>query len=318
MTGLGFLLLITACNTGCGKSASPAVVRIEGANIDRPTIRHWEQTIKLDTVATASSPRSRQSRREQALEILISADWLAGEAVREGLPISSNVVRQVAEPRAAVSKVFGNFTAAGLANPDAEFLARAVLAAQEIRRAIFNRLPAATEAEIAGYYAKHHRMLHREETRTVHLIEQLRSRSAALALARRLGTGQRFANSTGEETVNAQTPQEEKSNLDGGLVRAIFSASPHKLGGPVRYAGHWVIFVVQSVNHGPYILPAGATAVTEMLNKAHRQAALKAFFSRYQREWKAKTTCRAGFVVPDCSESHAQLPPAANPLNRIR
>jgi hypothetical protein len=335
MLGVGVALLLTVSSAGCGKSApDPAVVRIGDVSISRSTVAHWERAITTGTVATVSSRNPRQSPREQALELLIMANWLSGESAREGLTISSDAVERLAkEPLTALSKTTGKPASTGAANPDTELIARATLTEQKLREAAFSRAPATTETELASYYARHHKALLREETRTADLIEQLPSRSSALALAKKLGTGRQFTAKAlhetvnretsgkqerplggGSETVHRETPGAQETSFNGGLVAAIFAATPHQLGGPVEYVGHWVIFVVRSVAFGPYAFPADATAIEDMLNKAHQQAALKAFFARYRREWKAKTICRAGFIVAGCSESQQQLPPEANPL----
>ncbi|HEX4435323.1 MAG TPA: peptidylprolyl isomerase [Solirubrobacteraceae bacterium] len=317
-TTTALALLLMVCSAGCGKSTSgSAVVRIGDVSIDRTTVAHWEEAIKAGAIATIDSHSSRQSTREQALELLISAHWLTGEAAREGVTISRDAVRKLAnEPLTALAKATGQ-RAKALASPDTEFLAEAALAARGIRKAVSSRIPAVTEAELTDYYTRHHRVLFREETRTTDLIEQLNNRSSAAALGKRLGIGKQFASRALHETVNQQTPGEEERNFDGELVRAIFAAPLHVVGGPVRYAGHWVIFVVRQANRGPYVLPTDVTAAESALNVAHQQVALKAFSAKYQREWKTRTICSTRFVIANCSESHEQLPPQATPFGGV-
>lgn len=314
--GIALALLLTLSGTGCGKSASdPAVVRVGKLDIDRATVAHWERAIKLGAVAPPPFSQPRQSAREQALNFLISAYWLTGEAAQEHITISSESVKQLAKSSSAslLRTRRKSHDATGSANPDTEFIARAILAGRKIREAIINRVPAPTEAEIVDYYKRHHQTLVREETRNTDLIEQLKSRPAALALAKQLGMGQPFASRAIHEKVISQTPGEEERNFDGGLVHAIFAAPLHKLGGPVRYAGNWVIFIVRSVDYGSYVLPADATTVGERLQEARRQDTLRAFRAKYAHEWKARTICHTAYIVSRCSES-SETPSGSNSL----
>jgi hypothetical protein len=304
-TAVSLALLAIACGTGCGTSATnPTVVRIGNVSIDRSTVRHWEQAIKLGPGTSASSRSSRQSARTQALQLEIMAAWLTGEASRKYLTVSSAAVKQRADE-------LGKLTATGRATIDAEFVAKMILTAQKIRAAVLSSVAPAGEAEIASYYTMRHRPLSREEVRTADLIEGLKSRSAGLAFVKRFGTGRQFASRSTREYVHAQAVLKDAHTRGGGLGLAIYAAPLHKLGGPIRYLGHWAMFVVRAVNPGPYILPAGATAV---VNRVRQRAALDAFFARYQREWKAKTICDRGFIVANCSEVLEELPPSANPL----
>ena len=300
VAGVGLGLVLMAGTGGCGKNASDAaVVRVGQTSIVATTVRHWERTISLGA-------------RAQALDFLISRNWLIGEAARQGLAIPDSAVRRRMEQRlGALSntrKVNRALAATGQTISDVAFEARAALAIVQLRKAIFSRIPAPTETEIASYNRLHHRTPFREEVRLVDLIEQLKSRSAAIALANRLGPGQRFAKQAMRETVARPTPQEEEHDLNGHLVHAIFAAPAQKMAGPVSYLGNWVIFVVRHTDREPPEVPQG-------LLRTRQQQALAAFVSRYRRRWRAETVCRAGFIVSRCSERVEDLGSETDPLS---
>jgi hypothetical protein len=315
---IAVVLVFAGATAGCGGSASgPAVVRIGHSRIDADTIRHWEHAIGLGVdVASASKP-PRESPHVQAVTFLINGNRVLEEARRKGLTIPSSAVKRSVEQRLDdLSKGDAKKTLAstGRTIADVEFEARTALAASRLRETLFKRVPAPTEAEIASYYRQQHMTLYPEETRSADLIEGAPSRSAAIALAKRLDPGSQFAKLALHETVARASPVQEEQNFNGHLVHAIFTAPLEKIIGPVSYAGKWVIFVVRGVNRGPLGVPAITAEFTERLLSAHRQLALKAFIARYRREWRARTFCGAGYVVPGCSESHENSELEVDPL----
>lgn len=302
------VLVFTTTVTGCGGSASePAVVRIGQAHIDAGTVKHWEHAIGLGAVVERSAKPPRESPHVRAIIFLITGNRLLEEARREGLTIPSSLVKRRFEDRLGDRSNRGDakksLASTGRTTADVEFEVRTALAASRLREAIFKRVPRPTEAEIASSYKQHHMLLYPQESRAVDLIEGAHSRSAAIALAKRLGPGQQFAELALHETVERSSPQEEEQSLNRHLAHAIFTAPLHKVTGPVSYIGKWVIFVVREVDRGPLGLPATTAEFTEHLLRARQQRALKAFIARYRREWQARTFCGAGYVVAGCSES---------------
>lgn len=316
----GFLLMVLATVLGCGRSTSaPAVLRVGKTRIDAATVRHWEGAIGLGAGITSHDALPGESRRTQAVHFLISGTRVIEEATSRGLAISSSAVRRRVEDTfgdlSNTSKIDRALASTGRTIADAEFEARVTLASSELREAILSRTPAATEAEIAKYYRRHHLVLYPQERRGVDLIEQLRSRKAAIALANRLGPGKQFTRLAVHETVERPTLQEEEQDLNGHLVHAIFAAPIHRISGPVAYVGKWVIFVVRKVDRGPLGFPGATAEIGARLIRARRQAALKDFLVRYRREWRTKTSCRTGYVVPGCSESDESPPSERDPLS---
>lgn len=302
---------------GCGQySSPPALIRVGGTRIDASTIKHWEHTMRLNPPVTGSFVR--ESYHTQTVDFLISGNRVIKEAARQGILISTGAVKRRSEGRLRELSHTGNIDKAlastGRSIADVEFEVRVALAASKLRGLIFSHVPGATEAEIVAYYNRHHLVPFPQERRVVDLIERSRSRAAAIAVARQLGSGQRFAKQAIHETVERPTPQEEEQDLNGRLMHTVFAAPIHKTVGPVDYFGKWVIFVVRDIDRGPLGSAQGTTEATEHILRARRQVALQAFILQYRREWRTKTYCRDGFVVPDCSESHASLGTVGDPL----
>jgi hypothetical protein len=112
------------------------------------------------------------------------------------------------------------------------------------------------------------------------------------------------------------TRGEEEQNFNGHLVHAIFAAKPDTVAGPVHYVGQWVIFVVRRVLPEPLPLAAVSAKIARRLRAHPPQRALQSFANTYQQEWRSRTHCQTGFVVPECSESPVQPQPEIRLLAR--
>jgi hypothetical protein len=61
----------------CGRDVPTVVVRVGQVPITKSKLAHWMLVISRDGVAAPPHQR-RQRTRQQALEFLISSDWLIG------------------------------------------------------------------------------------------------------------------------------------------------------------------------------------------------------------------------------------------------
>jgi len=314
---MGLVLALSASTLGCGSATHDPVVRIGQTSIESATVKHWERALSLRAPITSSRAYSLESRHAKAIDYLISAHWLIREAEQRGLAIPAGTVKRYVEARlgfhVSLADINKKLSATGRTMSDVELEARAVLSAIKLREAILGQAPRVTRTEVVGYYTRH-RDSFRRERRVVDLIEQLASRSAATALAHRLGPGRRFVKRAMHETVSRPTRYGEEHDLNASLVRAIYAAPLHKIAMPVLYVGNWVIFVVRGVERGPLPLTEAEGLIAEQLQALHRKQTLAAFIVKYRREWRAKTTCRTGFVVAECSESRENLESEAIPL----
>jgi foldase protein PrsA len=100
--------------------------------------------------------------------------------------------------------------------------------------------------------------------------------------------------------------QEEKS-----LDAAIFSAKPNVLSGPVKTPFGYYVFEVKSSTPGSQqTLAQVEPAIKQQLTATQQQTALSTFVKNFKKKWKAKTDCRAGYVVADCKQYKEPKTPA--------
>jgi foldase protein PrsA len=67
---------------------------------------------------------------------------------------------------------------------------------------------------------------------------------------------------------------------------------------------------------GHQTLAQAQASIKRQLTAQGQQTALAAFVKEFQRRWKAKTDCRAGFVMQDCKQYKAPKAPAATATER--
>ncbi len=302
------VLLVAVGIAGCASGRSdPVVVRVGVLAIHRATVDHWAHAIELGSAVEGASGQA-DSTRQKALDFLISANWAIGAAGEHGLVLSSDAVARGLKKRiAAASGRPAEFeeevSATGQTLADIEFEVKAALGASALRKSILRRVPPVTRARVAAYYKRHLSSFRIPQRRVVDLIEYIDGYARAVALGKRLGSGERFAKRGMREMVSRQTPYEDAHLENGQMVQAIFATPPGRIGGPVLFHRKWVLLVVRKLVHASVKrLQEVRAEIAERLSAARRDQALSSFLDAYRREWRAKTRCDAGFVVQRCSE----------------
>lgn len=313
-------LLMVGGVAGCGGNTSNAVVvRVGDAPIDRATVDHWARAITLGSSAGLPPTGAHYTPREQALDFLISSDWLIGEATAQRLIVSDRAIEHAVEEKIG-SLPNGNtdfqkelaFTGQTVA--DVRLETQTALAAAMLRETLSRRVPKVTRSAAADFYRRH-RLLFRRDRRVVDLIEGIESPDAAVALGREIGVGSRFTMRAVRETVPRPPLIEAERRENRKLVRAIFATRLGKIGGPVSYETRWVLLVVRAEIPGatkPFA--EVAPEISRYLYERRRQGVIAKFLKTYRARWTARTSCLAGFVVQKCSQYRGPAKPEGNPL----
>jgi hypothetical protein len=317
----GIALVTASIAGGCGgKGSDTTIVRVGKMAIDKTSVAHWADAIRLGNTVGAALGGLHGTPREKALSFLIASDWLIGEAADRGLVVTEGAVdRGLKERIEAVPNGRNEFeeeiASTGQTISDVKLEIRAALAAERLRTSISMRTPVVSRAEMANYYAANRTSFRVPEQRLVDLIENLASPTAAVALGRHLGVGARFAKRAIRELVPQQSPYEAAHRENHKLVHAIFAATPGEIGGPASYNSRWVLLVVRK------IVPGSTKPFREVKDEIARRlasqrsgAALAGFIKEYRSKWTAMTNCDASFVVQKCSQYRGPLAPEGNPL----
>jgi parvulin-like peptidyl-prolyl isomerase len=319
---------ITLCfagSLGCaGIRPSPSVVRVGNASISKRTIDHWASVIARGAVvANVADPQ--WSAKRQALALLIYSHWLVGEAANVGLHPSRRQLEQAIEAQErALQNGRDEFrellTASGETLADAEFEARARLAAEALSRRFAALARQQARAEVSAeaierFYRAHAARYHLRERRYYDLREWIPTKAKAEAMRRWLGSGRRFAARASKEQPYRPTTY---AGLPGQAVayRAVFAAKVGVLTGPVPLHGKWALFVLRRIEP-PRVQPLSevrAGIERKLLVPAERRARAQAIEGFHQR-WLSRTNCRPGFVVQKCRQYKGPAAAEQDPLS---
>jgi hypothetical protein len=316
------VITLSLCLAGlfaCGQGAhNPIVARVADVPIRKTTLATWARAIESGSAAAPADAPPRASARERALDYLISAHWMIGEAAERGLGTPMREVQRGVSQRIEAAPMgraeFGSESKQTISGLELEV--RTELAAARLRALVARQVAPVTRAEVTDYYKRHLAEFRIRQQRQVDLVENLPSRSAAVALGRRLGTGGRFASKAAHELVPSTPPyRANEAKFNTGLLRVIFAARPGKLTGPVPFNNAWTLLVVRRVEPGEYVaLPDVQALITKRLLERHRHAALERFAGPYRAKWTARTSCSAGFVVAKCLQYHGPARAERDPL----
>jgi parvulin-like peptidyl-prolyl isomerase len=291
---------LVACS-GSGSDPNEPVAQVGDRAITRAELAHWVSVLKGG--ATASGPNRRP---QQALSLLISYQWLIGEAASRSISISELEVRQqvdrilmrtfpgsIAELREFLKPIGETVT-------DIKLQARAQLALAKLRKTILAGVPAVTDRQIATYYDHHKRsflILERREAR----FANWKTKAAALKKKREVQAGKSLTSpaavKVGEVYAGARVPP---SNV---YERAIDSIKPYKISGPFHIGNdYWLYQVVKIIPARQQTLRQVAGSIARQLTGQHRHEAEAAFVKSWTAAWSARTDCQTGYVVHGCRQ----------------
>ena len=282
IAAVALMLMCAAGAAGCGSDGpSPGVVRIATAAINKATVDHWARAIALGSAVEGVAGRSSSTPRQKALEFLISANWAIRAAAERGLEISDSAVERGLKERVEASpngrsEFEEEIAATGQTLADVKLEVKTALASARLRDFVSKRVSPVTQAQIADYYRRHLRSFRIPDRRWVDLIQEIHSYAHAVALARQLGPGERFAKVAMRELVRRDTPYEDAHHdWKAPMLHAIFATPPGRVGGPVSFHYRWVLLVVRKLVPGS-IKPLGKVRaeISERLSEERHRRAL--------------------------------------------
>lgn len=313
---LATVIGLAACG---GNTSLSAVVRVGGIAITQSAVEDW--TTAFSRGATIWDPfrRAGQTPRQQALGFLISSYWLIGEAADQGMRVSDQAVRrQLEEQKEAEpggeAAYRESLKATGRTVADVELEVKAKLTAAMIDAMLASKRDAATQAQIADYYKRNTAQFRLPERRDIEIDESFKTAAAARREASRVGSGRAFARIAVPESP--QRPSNFNADANKGAVeRAIFSAKPGTLIGPMKLNHSYALFVVRRVI--PSTVQSFSRvrqAIAEQLTAQEHQTAVDEFAQEYRRKWIAQTNCDQRFLVQGCRQYTGPMMPERNPF----
>ncbi|HWC85193.1 MAG TPA: peptidyl-prolyl cis-trans isomerase [Solirubrobacteraceae bacterium] len=325
---LGAIFVGGVAISGCG-SAVPgdAVAVVAGNPISTRALAHWGYVAavgqaqvspgspvivpdppnyvkciaSLKKIAPASIPHSELksacvSQFQQTMEYLVRSAWVQGEAAARGIKVTpAQVMSKFTTAKNQQFKTTAQFSTflsqTGQTINDILYRFRISLLAQKL----------ATPAAVAAYYKQHLTSYSTPERRNVRII-LTKTLSKANAAKAALTHGKSWAATAKQYSIDPATKNTGGLLADvvtgeepAALSTVIFSAAKQKLEGPVKTPFGYYLAEVTS------ILPATTQSLAKESATIKSTLANTALSSPpWLKKWKAKTTCRAGFTIPDC------------------
>lgn len=321
LCAVGVALIAAALGlSACGGLADSAIVaHVDDRTISKATVGHWSALINRGGGFNFGELRGKAhgTARRRALALLISSDWLIGEAAREGIPVSERHVEEALVARENKRpRLREHARETGQTVADIKLELSAELAAEALRAKLASRARDAPPREVTRFYRDHRELFSRPAVRVTDLIEGQPTAAAAAATVRRLGRGRRFAEQGIREHVT-RTPNFMFTRDKTRVVNAIFAARPGVLSRPLQLNKSWAVFVVRkAIPARPVKSLAEARAEILARLQASREGAIVREFDRvYTHRWRAATSCLPGYVAPGCRQSARTLQAYEDPFS---
>jgi foldase protein PrsA len=272
-------------------NSQPAVERLAAPKFSACISHLQSEAAAIDQPALSESQlRSECDKRyrtvlQGAMERLISDEWLIGGARELGVAVGEQGTLET----------------------------RAQLASEAIRRAVVDRVAPVTQAQIKAYY-RHHKLGYLLLAKRDLKIARTATEASAAKVRAEVASGRSFA------SVVKKLPIGQPIDSGDGLVlelqpdaygepnlnKAIFTAQPGVLRGPIDTWFGWFVFEVTKIT-AERVKPLAEVqqAIRQDLLHPLQQHALAAFNTHWIAVWTARTDCGTADVVPKCRQFKA-------------
>jgi hypothetical protein len=287
----GVVLSVLATGlAACAGSSDIVVAHVGNATITASEVRHQMALLYAEGRAGPS-----QRIREQALQDLISREWLAGELARERITLSSSQIAQRAQDRQWSAAAYRpKASVPGMS--DLRQMAVAELASELLRERA-QHIPAPSPREVRDYYVRHRRQFLVPEERYIVITNRKHAREA-LQLKREIEQGRSSLAGASREWALRR-----EARFASPLYAAVFGARPDVPTGPVKTRVDYSLFEVKRIVTAHYrSLAESVLEIEQRLAGDQRKNALAARVRRWRTWWSARTDCRAGNVVQKCRQ----------------
>src|SRR4051812_3072226 len=280
-----------------------------------------------DAQLKAQCKQEYDSLRDQVLQLLISFQWIEGEAKAQGIKVSDKEVRAAfdkqkkqAFPKAADFQKF--LKDSGQTEGDILKRVRLDALSNKIRDKVTKGKDNVTDAQIAAYYNKNKQRFAQPERRDLRIV-LTKDKAKAEQAKKALESGQSFKTVAKKYSIDqaskaqgGKLPAVAKGQQEKALDTAIFNAKKGKLVGPVKTQfGYYVFDVSKITPASQQSLDQAKTTIKQTLGSQNQQKALDKFVKSFRKRWKAKTDCREGYRTQDCKNAPKATPTPTPPAN---
>jgi foldase protein PrsA len=354
---LGAFFVPASIVAGCGGVPGNAVATVDGSSIEKSSFEHWLTVAsRSGGQAAAAAPKPpeftecvKQKRkttpkpakgqpkvtdaalkkqckqeygalRDQVLQLLVSFEWIEGEAKEQNIKVSDKEIQKTFEkqkkeafPKEADYAKF--LKDSGQTEKDIIKRVRLDTLSNKIREKVTKGKDKVSDAEITAYYNKNKTRFAQPERRDLRIV-LTKGEAKAKQAKQAIESGQSFAKVAKKFSIDqaskaqgGKLPAVAKGQQEKALDEAIFKAKKGKLTGPVKTQFGYYVFEVTKVSEASQqTLAQAKKTIEQTLSSQNQQKALDKFVKSFRKRWKAKTECAAGYRTQDCKNAPKATP----------
>jgi foldase protein PrsA len=286
---------------------------------DPPNFTNCVATLKKQVPATAKVPDKQlktdcsqafTQMRDQVMDFLIRAYWYQADAASQGVKVSDSDVQKAfntaKQGQFQSDAQFQKFlNSSGMTMQDILFRVRVNQLYSKLIKRVKTTI---SDKQISDYYNAHTSQFGTPEQRNLRIILAKTQADAQNAIndlnhgASWKATATKYSTDASTKSKGGVLTGVTKGQQDQALDAAAFSAPAQKLSGPVKGQFGYYVFKVTSVKKGSQQSLAQATPmIRQILTQQGQQSAQTTVDSHAKKKYLAKTQCRSGFVMQDCS-----------------
>ena len=354
---LGAFFVPAAIFAGCGGVPGDAVATVDGTSISKSDFDHWmtvaaksggqsgaaapkppsyadciKQKRKTTPAPAKGQPKvtdaqlksqckqEYNSLRDQVMQLLVSFEWIEGEAKAKDIKVSDKEVqasfdkqKKQAFPKAADFDKF--LKDSGQTEADILKRVRLDTLSNKIRDKVTKGKDKVTDAQIAALYNKNKARFAQPERRDLRIV-LTKNKAKAEQAKKAIESGQSFKSVAKKYSIDqaskaqgGKLPAVAKGQQEKALDTAIFAADKGKLVGPVKTQFGYYVFEVTKINKATQqTLDQAKATIKQTLASQNQQKALDSFVKSFRKRWKAKTDCRDAYRTQDCKNAPKATP----------
>ena len=354
---LGAFFVPAAIFAGCGGVPGDAVATVDCTSISKSDFDHWmtvaaksggqsgaaapkppgfadciKQKRKTTPAPAKGQPKVTDSQlktqckqeynslRDQVMQLLVSFEWIEGEAKAKDIKVSDKEVqasfdkqKKQAFPKAADFDKF--LKDSGQTEGDILKRVRLDTLSNKIRDKVTKGKDKVTDAQIAAFYNKNKARFAQPERRDMRIV-LTKDKAKAEKAKKAIESGQSFKSVAKKYSIDqaskaqgGKLPAVANGQQEKALDTAIFAADKGKLVGPVKTQFGYYVFEVTKINKATQqTLDQAKATIKQTLASQNQQKSLDSFVKSFRKRWKAKTDCRDGYRTQDCKNAPKATP----------
>jgi foldase protein PrsA len=345
---------------GCGGGSIPgnAVATVDGTEITKSSFDHWiniaaksggqtevpkppeytaciankrktlpkpakGQPKTTDAQLKTQCKQEYEALRDQVLQLLISFQWIQGEAEEQGIKVTDAEVKKQFEtqkkasfPKEADYQKF--LKDSGQSQEDIMLRVKLDVLSNKIREKVTKGKDQVSDAAIQKYYNDNKSRFARPEQRDL-LVVLTKTQAKANEAKSALEDGDKWAAVAKEYSIDQASKAQggklaavSKGQQEKALDDAVFAAKKNVLTGPVKTQfGYYVFRVTKVTPASQQTLEQAKATIKQLLASQQQQKALDTFVKDFTKRWKEKTECSEGYKTTDCKNGPKATPTPA-------